>query len=253
MLSACDLTVEVGGVRVCRDLSVEFRPGESWALLGRNGVGKSTLLYTLAGLRAPRSGEVVLAAKPLRSLSRRSIARSIALLPQNSEDLFPSTVLETALVGRYAHRPFWRLESQQDRDIAQQALRRVDLLDFQHRPTQSLSGGERRRLGIASVLAQDARLFLLDEPTNHLDLSYQIAVLSLFQSLAREEGRASIAVMHDATLAYRFFDHVLLLFGQGESEWGPMSTTLTAGNLERVLSHPIVAIETPIGRAFLPR
>ncbi|HEY4646004.1 MAG TPA: ABC transporter ATP-binding protein, partial [Steroidobacteraceae bacterium] len=168
-LETRDLDVEIAARRLVEGLSFKISPGEFLAVLGENGVGKTLTMHTLAGLRAPGAGSILLKGRELATWPRRELAGVLGLLAQSSEDPFPSTVLETALIGRHPHIEFWRWESDRDLGIARGALADVDLTDREGRSVETLSGGERRRLAIATVLTQDPVLYLLDEPTNHLD------------------------------------------------------------------------------------
>ncbi len=173
LLAADGLSLSVPGRVLCRDLSMTVKAGERWTILGPNGAGKTTLLLTLAGLHPPDAGAVFLDGAPLSELPRRRVAQRLGLLPQESHDPFPATVLETALLGRHPHLHPLRGEGPQNRSRAIEALRSVDLHGLLERDAASLSGGERRRLALATLLTQDPQLLLLDEPTNHLDLRHQ--------------------------------------------------------------------------------
>ncbi|MFP5506799.1 MAG: ABC transporter ATP-binding protein [Gammaproteobacteria bacterium] len=233
-LSLHDVSVRIGHVDVCRELTLEFAPGQCWAILGRNGSGKTTLLHTLAGLRAPQHGETRLDGTKIQALARRRVAQRLGLLPQDSHDPFPATVLETALLGRHPHSSPWGWESAEDLRLSRLALQRVGLEGWDDRDVATLSGGERRRLALATLLAQDPDILLLDEPTNHLDLHHQIGLTALLARLAREQGKTVIMVLHDVNLAARCADHALLLHGDGQVMAGPCARTLQTTQLERL-------------------
>lgn len=253
LLAVQDLTVTIGGKELCRGLQLRVAPGQCWGILGRNGAGKTTLLHTLAGLRAPAAGRIMLSGRDLRSLSRRAVARAVGLLLQDSVDAFPATVLETALIGRHPHLGLWQWEGPEDLEAARRALRAVELADLEARPVNTLSGGERRRLAIATLLVQDPNLYLLDEPTNHLDLRHQITLLDLLTDQARRDGKALLMVLHDVNLAARYCDHLLLLFGDGTTLSGPAAEILQPEHLGRLYGHPVVPAARPDGgRAWLP-
>lgn len=118
LLTVNDLAVSIAGKSVCRGLNLAIERGQCWGILGRNGIGKTTLLHTLAGLRAPDAGTIYLEEQPLTRLPRRHIAQSISVLFQHSEDPFPSTVLETALIGRHPYLNAWDWESEEDHMLA---------------------------------------------------------------------------------------------------------------------------------------
>jgi iron complex transport system ATP-binding protein len=146
--------------------------------------------------------------------------------------------------------PAWRWETAEDERLAHAALALVQMESFASRSTERLSGGERRRVAIASLLAQAPQIFLLDEPTNHLDPHHQIAVLELFRAQANA-GRTVIATLHDPTLAARFANRVILLFGDGRWLEGPTQTTLTSAALSELYLTPIIEIDTPDRRVFV--
>ena len=203
LLAVHKLAVTIAGINVCEELDFSVARGECWAILGRNGAGKTTLLHTLAGLRAPAAGSIHIDSHPLASLTARELARMRGLLPQDDFDTFPATVLETALIGRHPHLSRWQWEGPADVSIARAALAAVDIDDAEARDVRTLSGGERRRVALATLLAQQPRIFLLDEPSSHLDLSHQVALLDRLVQLARTEERALIMALHDVNLATR--------------------------------------------------
>ncbi len=252
LLSTKHLSVVVAGKWICRDLDLLIVSGQRWAVLGPNGSGKTTLLHTLAGLRPAQGGDILLKNRRLGDWSPRERAQFIGCLLQNNDDPFPNTVLETALIGRHPYLKRWQWESNDDRQWARDALRTVDLIGFETRLIATLSGGERRRLAIATLLTQDPRLLLLDEPTNHLDLYYQVQALQLLTRLVAEEERALVMVLHDITSAVRYCDHALLLFGTGETLSGAISEIITEKNLTRLYGHPIRRLMGPDGEVWTP-
>ncbi len=251
MLETRDLDISIAGKAVCRGLDLALEAGQCWAVLGRNGVGKTTLLLTLAGLRAAERGEIRLQDKPLGRLSRRSIARRLGVVFQDNEDPFPASVMETALIGRHPHLGNWRWERNDDKMRAMEALKDLRLDSLAQRPVSTLSGGERQRLAIATLLTQNPALGLLDEPTNHLDLNFQISVLELLKTLCAR-GRSMLMVLHDVNLALRFCDHLLLLLGDGEYLLGTTRNLGNAANLSRVYEHPLTELSGPRGPVMVP-
>jgi iron complex transport system ATP-binding protein len=221
-----------------QSLELEVGGGELIAVLGRNGVGKTLTLHTLAGLRPPAAGAVLLDGRDIAAWGGRERAQRLALLPQLTEDPFPSTVLETALIGRHPHLPFWQWEDAADFACAQAALAAVGLVALGGRAVVSLSGGERRRLDVATLLAQDAAVCLLDEPTNHLDPRHRQEMLALFRARA-DAGGLVVAALHDATLAARVADKALLLFGDGRWRFGDAATILSDVNLSELYQVPV--------------
>ncbi|MBI3778289.1 MAG: ABC transporter ATP-binding protein [Gammaproteobacteria bacterium] len=252
MLRTEQLTLRIADRTLCDRLEADFNAGENWVILGANGSGKTTLLHALAGLRQPEAGRVMLDHTPLRDMPSRRRALRLGVLFQDFESAFPATVIETVLTGRHPHLQRWQWESVEDYSVAEAALEATGLAGFAQRPLTTLSGGERRRVEIAALLAQNAPLCLLDEPTNHLDLHHQVRILELLAARAARPGHVNIFVLHDINLAARFGTHGILLFDHGECLHGPMSDVLTRPNLERLYHCRLREIHADGGRWYLP-
>jgi iron complex transport system ATP-binding protein len=249
---SCDgLAVSIAGRTLCAGLDLEVRAGELWAIVGPNGAGKTTLVATLAGLRAPNAGTVRYDGSALATLLPRERARRRGWLPQDSVDFFPATVLETVLVGRHPHLGRFEWESAADIECARAALARFGLNGFETRDVRTLSGGERRRVALAALVAQDPVLMLLDEPSSHLDLGQQITALDALALLAREGGKALVMVLHDLHLAVRYADHAIAL-GAGRAVPGTAGEVLTAERLSALFGHRLAEVGAGITRTFVP-
>ena len=251
LLECRGLAVHVPGRELLRGLDAVVRPGTMLAVLGRNGAGKSSLLHVMAGLAAPAFGEVRLDGIGLADWPRRALARRLGLLPQAIEDPFPGSALETALVGRHPHLDFWQWEGAADRAVALDCLAAMDLAGLEARDVATLSGGERRRLAIATVLAQDPQVFLLDEPIQQLDPQHQLGVLRRFRALA-DAGRSVVLSLHDPGLAARFADEVLLLYGDGRWLHGPVDDLLDATTVGGLYGIDVRELRWNEGRTFVP-
>jgi iron complex transport system ATP-binding protein len=237
LLEAHHLDIGVPGRLLVRELSLQLRPGSRVALLGPNGVGKTLTLHTLCGIRAPRGGAVLARGTDLRQLGQRERALRLGLLLQDQDDPFPTTVLETALMGRHARLGLLQWETAEDHDIAHRALCEMDLAGMDERLCATLSGGERRRLGFATLMIQDPDALLLDEPLNHLDPRHQFALLAALERLAAA-GKAVIASLHDPVIAARHFDQALLLHGDGRWQFGAVGELLGPATLADLYAVP---------------
>jgi iron complex transport system ATP-binding protein len=249
-ISCAALGVTVAERTLVRDLTLSVPRGSVTCVLGCNGAGKTLTLHTLAGVRTPHVGTVSINGRELDAWPRKELARELGLLTQTTDDPFPSTVLETVLIGRHPHIGFWQWESERDKDIARAALASVDLIEFEARDVATLSGGERRRVAIATLLAQDPNVMLLDEPINHLDPHHQIDVLQLLRAKAAD-GCTIVMSLHDAGLATRFADYALLLFGNGEWSFGTASEVLTEATMSRLYGLRVQEVRWPGGRTFV--
>ena len=249
LISCNAVNVKIADTQVCDNLTLSVNAGESWAILGMNGCGKTTLLHTLAGLLEPQAGEINLKNKNINDLSRREIAQQVALLLQHQEDHFPGTVLEAVLIGRHPHLKSWEWESENDKQLAIDTLTLVGLDNFSQRPILTLSGGERQRVALATLLVQQTKIRLLDEPVNHLDIHHQHEVMNILTS--DNNNTANVFVLHDVNLATRYCDHALLMYGNGETTYGPCDEVLTEMNLSKLYQHPIQEISHQAQRWFI--
>ncbi len=249
LLECKNLDVVVAGRCLVKRLNLPLYSGQMTCLLGENGTGKTSTLHTLAGLLPHASGQVLVADQPLEQWKRRDLARNLGLLMQDNEDAFPTTVLETALIGRHPHLGLFSWESRQDVLLAENALAELDLAGLQTRQVDTLSGGERRRLAIATLWIQDPDILLLDEPINHLDPRHQLQILRQLRQLA-DQGKTVLASLHDINLAKRFFDQALLLSGDGTWQSGLSKEVLVASNLQQVFHTEFTSI-THAGDEYL--
>jgi iron complex transport system ATP-binding protein len=231
LLTAQGVSYRQDGHMILSDVHLSVQPGELVGLIGPNGAGKTTLLKVIGGLWSGAKGQITLLDRPLARYSARDVARIIAQVPQITALDFPFSVRQVVLMGRNPHLSRFELETERDRRIAEQAMKRTKTLDLAERLIGTLSGGERQRVLIARALTQEARLLLLDEPTANLDIQHQIGILELVQGLIREDGLGAVAAVHDLELAARFCDR-LVLMDQG--------AVLAEGTPEDVLSPDIL-------------
>lgn len=250
LFSCSNIRVDVSGRTLVDALDFEVGRGELLAVLGQNGSGKSLTMHTLAGLRPASQGRVLLDGQDVAAGNRRNIARQLALLPQHIDDIFPATVLDTAMIGRHPHIGRFQWESANDFDIGRAALASVDLEGLARRDVLTLSGGERRRLAIAQVLTQQPDVYLLDEPTNHLDPQHQLDALRLFRERA-DAGAAVIASLHDVNLAVRYADRCLLLYGDGRWDIGATEDVLDEQRLSELYATAMESVAWRSARLFI--
>jgi iron complex transport system ATP-binding protein len=217
LLETTQLRIAVPGRVLIDTFDCTIRRGEFIALLGGNGAGKSLLLRTLAGLRAPAAGAVRIDGRDITLLGRRDVALRMGFLPQDPDAAPQGSLREAVLLGRFAHLGFWETSGAADAQRVVRALTEVGLEPFAERELGTLSGGEQRRAAIARLLVQAPSIYLLDEPTNHLDPAQQLGILDNLKRLTRE-GAAVIASLHEPNLALRYADRACLLSGNGAAE-----------------------------------
>ena len=201
----------VAAVDAVRDVSIGIARGSLTGLIGPNGCGKTTLLKLLAGVLVPDTGFVALDGRRLTSMSRRHVARRIAVVPQETHPAFEYSVLEMALMGRHPHLGPFRLEGPDDLAIAYEALAATGTAQLAERSYMTLSGGEKQRVVIASALTQTPEALLLDEPTASLDLGFQLEIGLLLRRLNQERSATMVMATHDLNLAASLCDTLVLM------------------------------------------
>ena len=215
-------------------VSMEVRHGEILGIIGPNGSGKTTLLRLLTGSRQPTDGDVLLEGTSLRQLSRKAIARRIAVVPQDIQLAYDYRVIEIVLMGRHPHLGLFELEGPHDIDVARRALRATGTESLETRQFSTLSGGEKQRVVIAAALAQSADILLLDEPTASLDLGYQIEIATLLRALNRERQVTIGVSTHDLNLAAAICDQIVLLHQGHVLARGAIADVLTPAHLRQL-------------------
>jgi iron complex transport system ATP-binding protein len=242
ILEARNLSVEIGGKTILRDLSLSFPAGRFVALLGPNGAGKTTALKAMAGL-IPARGSVTLQGENLARLAPRERARRIGYLPQGHAVHWPLSARDVVALGRYPHGVADPAKlSQRDAEAVDCAMARTDCAHLADQPVQTLSGGERARVMLARVLATEAPILLADEPTAALDPRHQITVMDDLKGESRR-GALVIAVTHDIALAARMADEIVLLHEGRLIAHGPPDDVLTDANLAEIYG---VSVARPI-------
>jgi iron complex transport system ATP-binding protein len=221
-------------VHAVREISVRIARGSLTGLIGPNGCGKTTLLKLLSGVLVPDSGTVSLDGRALTTMSRRHVARRIAVVPQETHPAFEYTVLEMALMGRHPHLGPLQLEGPADLAIARESLEATGTVHLAERSYMALSGGEKQRVIIASALAQTPEVLLLDEPTASLDLGYQLEIGLLMRRLNHERAATMVMATHDLNLAASLCDTLVLMRHGRVLASGPTSEVLTSAMVRQL-------------------
>lgn len=230
MINVSGLVVHRGDRLVLEDVGVHVERGAVVGIVGPNGAGKSTMIEALYRGLSISAGRVVIDSGDIATLSRRELAREVAVVTQDGDTAMPLTVADAVLLGRLPHRSLLGYGDAHDRHQVSRALDRVGLRGFEDRIVTKLSGGERQRALIARAIVQDAPCLLLDEPTNHLDIHHQFALLDLVASL----DTTTVMVLHDLNLAARFCDQVVLVEDGHVVASGPPSTVFDPDIVGRV-------------------
>jgi iron complex transport system ATP-binding protein len=237
LLSFLNVSFGYGELDVIESASFDLQPGSCTALIGPNGAGKTTILRLAAGTLPCRSGHVILNGEPLHAFALRTVARTVALVPQQLDVPFQFTVREVVEQGRTPYLGFLRGPTSEDRLAVDRALDLADVSGLQYRIFNELSGGERQRVKIALGLAQQPKLLLLDEPTQNLDIGRQVELIDLLHFLG-VEGITIFASIHDLQLLEGNFSSVLLLSQDIPLMSGTPEDILRPSILERAFNCP---------------
>ncbi len=240
-LGVSDLHYKIGDKTLYRHFNFKSEPGQSWAILGSNGIGKSSLLHILAGLISADHGQINLDDKPLTSFSRKQIAARIAILLQDNPINLPCSVYATLSNARLAFLSHFAKIMTSDQQLIHNLLAEFDLMHLQDRDLQQLSGGERQRVYLAAILAQTPQILLLDEPTNHLDLKYQHMILAKLRKVTLA-NKIVIMALQDVNLAAQYCSHAILIYNADHILCGNIADLFTAENLSALYQQPMQAI-----------
>ena len=245
MIELKQLSVGYPGLTVLRELDLRVEAGEVLAVVGPNGVGKSTLVRAASGALRPLAGSVEIDGLRLHELTPAQRARMVSVVPQASNLPPAFTALDVVILGRTPYLGWLGTEGELDHRLVAEAMARTETLGLARRRVGELSGGEQQRLLIARALAQGAPAMLLDEPTAHLDLRHQDRVLKLVRRLTNDQGLSVLLALHDLNLVARFADRVALLSDGRVRKIGRPQEVLTPEELAAVYGIQIHVMTNP--------
>ena len=232
MLSINGLDFRYKNISVLKDVGIELHKGEVLSIVGPNGAGKTTLLKCILGIVKPDNGTILIDGRDASRMKRLNLAKCISYAPQALPYKFPISVFDAVLMGR---RPYitWK-PSQKDLEVVAEVLRSMDLEDFALRDFDQLSGGQKQKVLLARVFAQETDYLLLDEPTSNLDLRHQMEVMEMINGMVKRKGAAAMLAMHDLNLASRFSDIIVMLNGGKIFCAGEPAQVMTVENIKSV-------------------
>ena len=207
-----DLGVSYGDTCIWKNINLTLSEPGLVSILGPNGVGKSTLMYTINKILEPTEGRVLIDGEDVEEMPFKDIAKKVAYVPQSSGETFAMTVMDTALMGRYPHSGY--TVTKEDLEIAADCLMKVHMGDYAMSMFNELSAGQHQRVMVARGLAQEPELLMLDEPTSNLDIYHQISTMRLLRDIAHRRGIIVLVICHDLNVASRFSDR-MIMFSQG--------------------------------------
>jgi iron complex transport system ATP-binding protein len=248
-----NVALRIGGRPLLDGIDGRVESGELVALLGPNGVGKTTLLRAIAGMFVPASGSIVVDGASVTQMTPLERARRVAFVTSDDVLLDALRVRDVVAMGRYPHHRWWQWQEQPaDEAAIDRALTSVELETLSSRLFSTLSSGERQRVWIALGLAQETPVLLLDEPTSHLDVRVAHEILALLRRLARE-GKSVVCALHDLNDAAVFADRIALL-GEGRLLAFDVPDRVFTGTLvERAYGIAMETVQTPSGTRIFAR
>jgi iron complex transport system ATP-binding protein len=211
LITTKGLTFAYADKPVIKDISLNFQAGEFTGVIGPNGSGKSTLLKLIGGILPCPSETVFFKNRELSHYKKKDLAVSIVWIPQEKQMAFSFKVIDIVLMGRHPYLSPLSFEGEDDYQIAEDAMKQTQVLEFANRSFNEISGGEKQRVLMASAISQKPEVMLLDEPTSALDIKYQIEILSILKQLNEVENKSLILAMHDLHLASKFCKRLVLL------------------------------------------
>lgn len=246
-----NISIEIGKKQIVDDISLRVNSEQFVGILGPNGCGKSTLLKSIYKVLSPNKGYVKLGEMDVLKEKSKKIAKHIGVVGQFNEISFDFTVEQMVMMGRTPHKKLLDSEAKKDHEMVEQALKTVNLLAYKNRSFLTLSGGEKQRVILARVLAQEPKFLILDEPTNHLDVKYQIEIIKMVKQI----NIGTLAALHDLTLAGSYCDYLYLLKNGSVVTYGKPEEVLTKENIEFVFDVKCEIYQNPvtghIGIAYL--
>jgi len=211
VIELCEFSFRLGKKQILREVSFAVREGEYLSIVGPNGAGKTTLLKCIDRILPGGAGRIEIFGRPRENYAQKEIARLIGYVPQADGRLFPFTVEQFVLMGRYPYLSPFSSVSKEDRQTVCSVMELTGIVQFADRRMGTLSSGERQKVFIAAALAQGAKILLLDEPTTFLDYRHQDEVRTLLEQVNREEGTTIVAVTHDLNSAVLGSDRIVAL------------------------------------------
>lgn len=225
-----NLCFAYGSYEVVQDVSFSADEGDFVAVLGVNGVGKSTMLKCINKINRPNAGEILVESQPVSKLDNTELAQRIGYVAQNCQ-FSDGTVFDSVLLGR---KPFIKWDvTAKDLEIVQQVLQLLSLEKFSMRNVIELSGGERQKVAIARALAQQTPVLLFDEPTSNLDLKNQLEVLHIIRDIVKRQHLTAVVTIHDLNLALRFANKFLAMVDGSVYSFGGIET-ITEQSIQEV-------------------
>lgn len=232
MLKSKNLNFSYTEQKVLKNINFQAEKGEFVSILGANGSGKTTFFQCMQGLLTPDAGKILLDGENIKKMSKKEIARKIAVVPQESKNIFDYQVLDMVLMGINPWLSFTEQPGAAAYQRAEEILAELEILGLKNKSFNKISGGERQLVLIARAVMQKSSILFLDEPNSHLDFKNTHLILKIMRELSHKE-KIIITALHDPNLAYQYSDRVIILKAGKIIAAGPVKEVMTAENLSR--------------------
>lgn len=237
---------------VLTGIDLEFAKAGFTSIVGPNGSGKSTLLKQISGIIKPSQGSLNINGVNINTISKKDIAKLMAVVPQNTALEFDYRVMDVVLMGRYPYISRFKGETPRDREIAIENMKYTNTYQFKDRSFNQLSGGERQRVILAQALTQQPKILLLDEPISHLDLQHQIEIMTLIKKLSMDQELTVVAVLHDLNIAAAYSDYIVMMKNGDVACQGTPVETFTSQNISNVFNIDVeVEVSTHTNKPYI--
>lgn len=233
--------------QIINGVNLDIEKGKFVSIVGPNGSGKSTLLKIMTSINKPQNGQVLIENKNISEMSRKEIAKKLAVVPQNTAMEFDYKVIDVVLMGRYPFVSRLRGEVENDYNIAISSLKYTNTLHLAERSFMELSGGEKQRVILAQALTQQPQILVLDEPISHLDLQHQIEILNLIKKMCIDTNLTVIAVLHDLNMASTYSDEIIMLKEGSVFCSGEPNDVLNRKNIKDIFNIDVYVTVSVIG------
>ena len=231
-----DLAVGYNGNVLIHDINVEIEKGSILTLIGPNGAGKSTILKSITRHLEKIGGEVFIDGNEVWAWDLKEMARSVAVVLTDRIAPELLTCEDIVAMGRYPYTNIVGSMTPHDREVVEEALRRVHALDLAERDFQTLSDGQRQRIMLARAIAQEPDVIVLDEPTAYLDIRHKIELLDILREMAREKNITVVMTLHEIDLATKISDYIVCVKGETIDAFGPPDEILKGDTIDRLYS-----------------
>ncbi len=246
MIHIKNLEAGYPGNKIYNKLNLSFDRGEFISILGPNGCGKSTLLKLVIGFLDRLSGDILIDKQDINKINSKDLAKKVTLIPQESHIQYNFTVEEIITMGRFPFISFWNSYSQEDKQVVEEIITKLQLGHLRNKYINQLSGGEKQRTYIGRAIAQNTDYILLDETFSHLDINHQIEILNIMKKLHQEEKKTIIMISHNINLASNYSERMIILKeGQVIADGAP-SSVLNEANLEQAFNIKLGIVTNPI-------